>query len=119
MSLWLNNPSVALKFLTVGHTKNQDNSMHAWIESNAQRTQKEDPIYEPSQWVRIIKCAKIIAKLRQCMKYNNMNYIIWKNYQLTYVIIIISMKIVIKCCRIQSVFEIEKDNPTIMKYQRI
>jgi len=32
--------------------------MHARIESEAQRILKSGPIYEPCQWVSIIKCAK-------------------------------------------------------------
>jgi hypothetical protein len=54
----LNIPSIAIKFLTVGHTQNEGDSMHARIESEAQRILKSGPIYEPSQSVSIIKCAK-------------------------------------------------------------
>lgn len=54
----LNLNSITLKFLTVGHTQNEGDSMHARIENEGNRILKGGPIYEPSQWVSVIKCAK-------------------------------------------------------------
>lgn len=58
----LNIPSIAIKFLTVGHTQNEGNSIRTRIESEAKRILKSGPIYEPCQWVSIIKCAKKSGK---------------------------------------------------------
>lgn len=54
--------NLTLKYLIVEHTQNEGDSMHARIEDEAKRILKGGPIYEPSQWVSVIKCAKKTGK---------------------------------------------------------
>lgn len=72
----LNIKSIALKFLTVGHTQNEGDLMHARIENEANRILKGGPIYEPSQWVSVIKCAKKKKMVNQYMKCKMSIYLI-------------------------------------------
>lgn len=50
--------SITLKFFTVGHSQNEGDSIHARIENENNRILKGGPIYQPSQWVSVLKCAK-------------------------------------------------------------
>lgn len=50
--------SITHKFLTVGHTQNEGDSMHSTIERQKRRVLKSGPIYVPSQWPSIIRAAK-------------------------------------------------------------
>ncbi|XP_031335082.1 uncharacterized protein LOC116164961 [Photinus pyralis] len=50
--------SITHKFLTVGHTQNEGDSMHASIERQKRRVLRSGPIYVPSQWAPIIRAAK-------------------------------------------------------------
>lgn len=50
--------SITHKFLTVGHTQNEGDSMHATIEREKRRVLRSGPIYVPSQWPVIIRAAK-------------------------------------------------------------
>jgi len=114
----LNIPSIAIKFLTVGYTQNEGNSMHARIESEAQRILKSGPIYEPSQWVSIIKCAKkngkpyIVNEVQQDELYDlkKLSTDLGNNYNINED----GDKVLWNSIK---VFEIEKDNPTILKYK--
>lgn len=54
--------SVNTKFLIVGRTQNKGDSMHAQIKGEAKRILQSGPIYEPSQWVSVIKSAKKNSK---------------------------------------------------------
>ncbi|KAF0751351.1 Uncharacterized protein FWK35_00019015 [Aphis craccivora] len=59
-------------FFSVGYSQNEGDSMHARIENEANIILKGDPIYQPSQWVSVIKCAKKMANLIR--KPSLMNY---------------------------------------------
>lgn len=50
--------SITHKFLIVGHTQNEGDSMHAAIEKEKKRMLKSGPIYVPSQWSVIVGSAK-------------------------------------------------------------
>lgn len=54
--------SITHKFLTVGHTQNEGDSMHSVIEKAKKRTLKSGPIYVPSQWPPIIRTARKTGK---------------------------------------------------------
>lgn len=50
--------SITHKFLVLGHTQNEGDSMHATIEREKKRVSKSGPIYVPAQWATIIQGAK-------------------------------------------------------------
>ncbi|KAK4885146.1 hypothetical protein RN001_001417 [Aquatica leii] len=50
--------SITHKFLIVGHTQNEGDSMHASIEREKKRVLKSGPIYVPSQWSMVVRNAK-------------------------------------------------------------
>lgn len=52
----LNIPSIALKFLVVGHTQNEGDNMHSLIEKQKKRVLRSGyySIYTPSQWISVI-----------------------------------------------------------------
>ncbi|KAK5646174.1 hypothetical protein RI129_004638 [Pyrocoelia pectoralis] len=50
--------SITHKFLTVGHTQNEGDSMHSVIEKAKKRMLRSGPIYVPSQWPPLIRAAK-------------------------------------------------------------
>lgn len=50
--------SITHKYLIVGHTQNEGDSMHSLIEKEKKRALKSGPIYVPSQWVPVIKLSK-------------------------------------------------------------
>ncbi|CAH1171175.1 unnamed protein product [Phaedon cochleariae] len=50
--------SISHKFLIVGHTQNEGDSMHATIEKEKKRMLKSGPVYIPAQWAMIIRSAK-------------------------------------------------------------
>lgn len=114
----MNIPSISLKFLTVGHTQNEGDSMHARIENEAQRILKGGPIYEPSQWVSIIKCAKkngkpyIVNEVQQeeLFDLKKLSTELGNNYNINEDGDKVMWNLI-------KVFEIEKDNPTILKYK--
>lgn len=54
----LNISSITLKFLVVGHTQNEGDSMHSLIEKQKKRVLRSGPIYTPSQWIPVISNAK-------------------------------------------------------------
>ncbi|KAK5648032.1 hypothetical protein RI129_002924 [Pyrocoelia pectoralis] len=49
--------SIVHKFLTVGHTQNEGDSMHSVIERQKKRALKSEPIFVPSQWPPLMKTA--------------------------------------------------------------
>lgn len=51
--------SITHKFLIKGHTQNEGDNVHSVIEKAVKRTLKSGPIYIPSEYVRIIRCAKV------------------------------------------------------------
>ena len=50
--------SITHKFLTVGHTQNEGDAMHATIEREKKRILRSGPIYVPSQWLPVIRSAR-------------------------------------------------------------
>ncbi|XP_039284294.1 uncharacterized protein LOC120351365 [Nilaparvata lugens] len=50
------------KFLIVGHTQNEGDTMHSVIEKEKKRILKSGPIYVPAQWCGVIKSAKKSGK---------------------------------------------------------
>lgn len=46
------------KFLIVGHTQNEGDSMHSVIEQQKKRMLRSGPIYTPTQWTPILRLAK-------------------------------------------------------------
>lgn len=50
--------SITHKFLVIGHTQNEGDSVHACIEKEKNRILKSGPIYVPAQWATIIRSAK-------------------------------------------------------------
>lgn len=54
----LNIPYITHKYLIVGHTQNEGDSMHATIERQRNRALKCGPIYTPSQWTPVLQMAK-------------------------------------------------------------
>lgn len=50
--------SISHKFLIVGHTQNEGDSMHAAIEKEKKRVLRSGPIYVPSQWSIVVASAK-------------------------------------------------------------
>jgi len=114
----LNIRSVTLKFLIVGHTQNEGDSMHARIEGEAKRILHSGPIYEPSQWVSVIKSAKKNGKpytvyevqKDQFFDLKKLSSDIGNNYKLNQDgenVLWNEIKMI----------KIEKDNPTLLKYK--
>jgi hypothetical protein len=68
--------SITLKFFTVGHSQNEGDSMHARIENETNRILKGGPIYQPYQWVSVIKCAKKNGKPYTVYKMQNEDFLI-------------------------------------------
>ncbi|CAH1974168.1 unnamed protein product [Acanthoscelides obtectus] len=54
--------SITHKFLTVGHTQNEGDSVHSVIERRVRRFKKNGPIYVPEQYVNIIRDARKTGK---------------------------------------------------------
>ena len=58
-----NIPTIEHKFLIVGHTQNEGDSMHSVIEQQKKRMLRSGPIYTPTQWTPILHLAKKEATL--------------------------------------------------------
>lgn len=54
----LNVKSITHKYLIVGHTQNEGDSVHSTIEREKTRILKNGSIFVPSQWVSVIQCAR-------------------------------------------------------------
>ncbi|XP_041982815.1 uncharacterized protein LOC121739498 isoform X3 [Aricia agestis] len=50
--------SITHKYLIVGHTQNEGDSVHSTIEQEKKRILKNGSIFVPSQWSSLIQCAK-------------------------------------------------------------
>ena len=57
--------SITHKFLIAGHTQNEGDNIHSVIEKAIKRNLKSGPIYEPYQYVSIIRAAKKKRKTLQ------------------------------------------------------
>jgi len=109
---------VTLIFFIVGHTQNEGDSMHARIEGEAKRILQSCPIYEPSQWVSVIKSAKKNGKpytvhevqKDQFFDLKKLSSDIGNNYKSNQDgknVLWNEIKMI----------KIEKDNPTLLKYK--
>lgn len=62
------------RFLEKGHTQNEGDSMHACIEN----AHKGKLIYVPSQWVTLIRCAKVTGKPYTVFEVSNEEFLDFK-----------------------------------------
>lgn len=110
--------SITLKFFTVGHSQNEGDSMHARIENEANRILKGGPIYQPSQWVSVIKCAKKNGKPYTVYEMQNEDFFDLKKLSSdlgnNFNINEDGEKVLWQSIK---VIQIEKINPTLMKYK--
>lgn len=64
------------RFLEKGHTQNEGDSMHACIENS----HKRKLIYVPSQWVTLIRCAKVTWKPYTVFEISNEEFLDFKPF---------------------------------------
>lgn len=110
--------SITLKFFTVGHSQNEGDSMHARIENEGNRILKGGPIYQTSQWVSVIKCAKKNGKPYAVYEMQNddifdlkkLSSDLGNNFNINED----GEKVLWQSIK---VIQIEKSNPTLMKYK--
>ena len=50
--------SITHKYLVIGHTQNEGDSVHSTIEREKTRILKNESIFVPTQWKSVIQCAK-------------------------------------------------------------
>ncbi|KAJ8928723.1 hypothetical protein NQ314_018688 [Rhamnusium bicolor] len=58
MSWNYNIKSITPKFLITGHSQNEGDNAHSVIERQINRAKKAGSIYNPEQYVSLIRCAK-------------------------------------------------------------
>lgn len=75
---YLNIPSITHKYLIVGHTQNEGDSVHSVIEKQKTRILKGGSIYSPQQWVTVIQSAKKTGKPFKVHELNYENFINFK-----------------------------------------
>lgn len=118
-NIWL----ITLKYLTVGYTQNEGDSVDAKIEDEAKKILRGGIIYEPPQWISVTKCAKQDWKPIHC---------VWSKKELFFYLKILSLDIGIyfKINEIISLIigenvlwnsikmiRIERENPFLLKYK--
>lgn len=74
----LNIQTITHKYLIVGHTENEGDSIHACIEKEKKRVLKQGPIFVPSELAMIIRCAKKNAPLYNVKEMETKDFIDWK-----------------------------------------
>lgn len=75
---YLNVPQITHKYLIIGHTKNEGDSMHSCIEKERSRILKSGPIYIPSEFVTLVKSAKKKGEPYLVNEMATENFIDWK-----------------------------------------
>lgn len=64
---YLSISSITHKYLIVGHTQHEGDSVHSVIEKQKTRLLKSGSIYSPQQWVTVIQSAKTQESLSKSM----------------------------------------------------
>lgn len=75
----LNIKSITHKFLVAGHTQNEGDSIHSVIEKSVKRSLKSGPIYEPYQYVSLIRGAKKQGKPYKVIELTHEDFIDFKD----------------------------------------
>lgn len=75
---YLNVPQITHKYLIIGHTENEGDSMHSCIEKERSRILKSGPIYIPSEFVTLVKSAKKKGEPYLVNEMATENFIDWK-----------------------------------------
>lgn len=75
----LNMQEIIHKYLIVGHTENEGDSMHSCIEKEKSRVLKSGPLYVPSEIVTVAKSAKKKGCPYSVTEMSTENFIDWKN----------------------------------------
>lgn len=70
--------SITHKYLVVGHTENEGDSMHACIEKEKKRVLKSGPLYTPSQLSAVITCAKKSGNPYRVTEMHSLDFVNWK-----------------------------------------
>ncbi|XP_039281015.1 uncharacterized protein LOC120350647 [Nilaparvata lugens] len=74
----LNVQKISHKFLIVGHTENEGDSMHSTIEKERNRVLRSNPIYVPSELYSIAKTAKKTGSAYIVREMSTEDFIDWK-----------------------------------------
>lgn len=75
---YLNVPQITHKYLIIGHTENEGDSMHSCIEKERSRILKSGPIYIPSEFVTLVKSAKKKGEPYLVNEMSTDDFIDWK-----------------------------------------
>lgn len=110
--------SISHKYLTIGHTENEGDSMHSCIERETKRVMRNGPIYIPAEFTTIVKSSKktgrpfIVKELQtsDIMDWKKLSNEIGKNYNLNSV----GEKVVWNEVK---EFKVLKENPTTIQYR--
>lgn len=71
------------KYLIIGHTENEGDSMHSCIEKERARVLKNGPIYVPSELITIAKSAKMKGKPYEVKEMSTEDFVDWKKLSKT------------------------------------
>ena len=68
--------SITHKFLICGHTQNEADGVHSVIEKTVRRAKKSGNVYEPGQYIMLIRDAKKYGKPYEVVEMNFSDFLI-------------------------------------------